>query len=119
MKKQSKQNDNVFPIKTRRAIGSILSLCLVALLLSGAIISVANDMYAFVKPNKEIAVRLDTPVSDEELSRLLQSKGVIKNGAVFKLYLRSKGKLDKLGTLTGEWTLNSNMSYREILLEIF
>ena len=119
MKKQSKQNDNVLPIQARRAIGSILPICLAALLLSGLIVSVANDMYAFVKPDEEIAVSLDAPVSAKELSRLLQSRGVIKNGAVFGLYLRSKGKLDKLGTLTGEWTLNSSMSYREILLEIF
>ena len=102
----------------RRAFGVLIPLCLLSLLIACLVISVANDMYAFVKPDVEITVNIPSPMSDKQLSRLLQQNGVINNAAVFSLYLRSKGASEKLGNLSGEIKLNSNMSYREILLEI-
>ena len=118
---EDRQNgqEQISPIDFKRAFGAVLPLCLVALMLAGLVISVANDMYAFVKPDEKITVTVDSPVSDGELAGLLKKSGVIENDIAFRLYLRSKNKLEKLSTLTGEWSLNSNMSYREIMLEIF
>lgn len=106
-------------ITTNRAFSILLPLCLFSILLSGILISVFNDVYAFIKPDADITVYVSSPLSDTELSVLLQKNGVIKNPTVFKLYLRSKGLSDKLSEMTGEWVLNSNMSYREIVLELF
>ena len=58
-------------------------------------------------------------ISPKELSTLLREKGIIKNDLVFALYLRSKNKTDSISTLRGEFTLNSAMSYREILQVLF
>ncbi len=104
---------------TRRALGIVVPLFLLSVLLACIIISVANDMYAFVKPDKAATLTVPSPITDKQLSHMLKDIGIIKNDFVFYLYLRSKGKSDDISLLLGEWTLNSNMSYREILLEIF
>ncbi len=106
-------------ISKSRALSVLLPLCLFSILLAGIIISLANDVYAFVKPDAEISLTLSSPVSDTDLSKLLQKSGVIKNPTAFKLYLRSKGLSERAAKITGEWILNSNMSYREIVSEIF
>ncbi len=113
------KNTHEGAIATRRAFSVLLPLCLFSILLAGIIISVANDVYAFVKPDSEISLTVSSPISDTDFSKLLQKSGVIKNPTVFKFYLRSKGLSEKLSGITGEWVLNSNMSYREIVSEIF
>lgn len=113
------KNTHEGAISTNRALSVLLPLCLFSILLAGILISVANDVYAFVKPDSEISLTLSSPLTDTELSKLLQKNGVIKNPTVFKFYLRSKGLSEKLSGITGEWVLNSNMSYREIVTEIF
>ena len=119
MKKNTKRYDEYPPITKKKALGLIVPLCLFSILISSLVISVANDMYAFVKPDTDIVFTVDSPLSPKELSHMLMKKGVIKNDIAFLLYLDSKGKSDKVDLILGEWTLNSNMSYREILLEIF
>ena len=106
-------------IATSRAFSILLPLCLFSILLSGIIISVFNDVYAFIKPDSDVTITVSEPLSDTAFSDLLQKNGVIKNPTVFKLYLRSKGLSDRLSGITGEWVFNSNMSYREIVLELF
>ena len=106
-------------IATNRAFSILLPLCLFSILLAGILISVFNDVYAFVKPDSDVTISVYTPMSDTELSKLLQENGLIKNPTVFILYLRSKGLSDRLSDISGEWVLNSNMSYREIVLELF
>lgn len=102
-----------------RAFSILLPLCLFSILLAGIIISLANDVYAFVKPDGEIPLTISSPMTDSELSSLLGKCGVIENPTVFMLYLRSKGLSGKASEITGEWVLNSNMSYREIILALF
>ncbi len=106
-------------VSARRAFGIIIPLFLLSALIACLIISVTNDMYAFVKPDREEKLTVTSPITDKQLSLILKEKGIIKNDFVFYLYMRSKGKSDDISLLLGEWTLNSNMSYREILLEIF
>ena len=106
-------------ISARRAFGILVPLFLVSLLIACLIISVANDMYAFVKPDRSVIITVSEPITDRQFSELLQKSGVIKNDFVFYLYLRSKGKSDDVSLVIGEWTLNSKMSYREILIEMF
>lgn len=113
------QTDRTAKISTRTAFGALVPLMLLALMLAGIVISVANDMYAFVKPDENIGVKIIAPLNDSELSKLLRESGVIENELIFTLYLRSKHKDGLVPSLTGEWTLNSNMSYREILSELF
>ena len=105
-------------IAYKRGIGVVISLFLVSLFLAGALWSVVNDMYAFIKPDAEITVELKAGMSAFRFAELLRENGVISNSAVFTLYLHSKNKSDEISELSGKWYLNSSMSYREILKEI-
>lgn len=103
----------------KSAFGILLPLCLAAALLAGAVISVANDVYAFVKTDGQVELRIDEPLDEKAFALLLQERGVVSNPFCFRLYLRSRVDQQQLSALTGEWTLNTNMSYREIILTIF
>ncbi len=101
--------------KIRRACSVIVPLCFFSIILAAAIISVANDMYAFIKPDTEVNLTLDSPETVYSAARTLGENGIINNPASFSLYVLSKGAEDKILNFSGELTLSSSMSYREIL----
>ena len=100
----------------RYAYAYITVLTLLALLLAGILISVTNDLYAFVKPDAPITLHIDTPRDLRQVAQELDRFGVIRNPAIFEWYVRSKGATERIESFTGELFLNSTMSYREILL---
>ena len=102
----------------RRVFGSIAVLTLWAILFSATLLSVANDMYAFIKPSDPISVTVSEPMKTRDLSRLLSHHGVINNPTVFSLYLRAKQRTEQAEAFVGTLELNSDMSYREILAEL-
>ena len=116
MEENTKQQSN---ITVSRALGCVVPLLVCSLFIAAAIISVANDMYAFVKPAGEVTVSVDSELDTASLSKLLAKSGVVKNPTVFRLYMLSKGYGDDVPYLRGQWTLNTNMSYRNIVFEIF
>ena len=99
----------------RRAFRCVLVLCLMAILFSALLISVVNDLYAFIKPKHEFALQVDSPRSLRDLSLLFEQEGLIANPTVFSIYVRLKGKTEMVESFVGSAYLNSNMSYREIL----
>ena len=106
-------------ITLKRALEELIPIFLASALMAGAIISLANDTYAFVKSDKPATLTISSPITDTQLSRSLKESGVINNELAFLLYIRAKGKSEDVSLLLGEWSLNSNMSYREIVNEIF
>ena len=80
-------------------------------------ISLANDVYAFVKSDIPTTLYIDGSESIDGISKQLKKGGIIKNPNIFKLYILSKGKQDALESFSGEIKLNSNLSYRQILYE--
>ena len=119
MKSNDPQNFTTDKQSRKNAFGKIIPLALVALLFAGAIISIANDMYAFVKPSNDILFSVTDISSNFQLSRQLRKNNIIKNDIAFALYLKSKGVACDTCALSGEWLLNSSMSYREIYAEMF
>ena len=107
------------PLSYRRALAFVVPICVFSLFLAAAVISVANDIYAFVKADNEIEISVTSSLDASEFATLLGKRGVVKNPFAFELYLRSKGRDGEIPYLRGQWTLNSNMSYRDIILEIF
>ncbi len=119
---QSKKNYNgtatpVTQHTVKRVFGVVVPLCFAAFFISALIISVANDMYAFVKPDKEITLEINHD-SVRELSGKLEESGVINNPHIFEFYIRSKNLQNSLENISGSFTLNPSMSYRTIILEI-
>ena len=100
----------------RLAFSSITVLCLLALLFVALAISVANDLYAFVKPNRAVSFTVEEPTSLKELSAALERQGIIANPTVFRVYVNHQGRTELLENFCGTLTLNSAMSYRQILL---
>ena len=96
----------------------VIMIVLLSALIALAVISVANDMYAFVKPDGKVTLRIDEPIGLMELSHKLQDEGVIKNPTVFSLFIKSKGRKEKLEEFVGEVALRQDMSYREIMLAL-
>ncbi|MBQ9085742.1 MAG: hypothetical protein IJY47_00985 [Clostridia bacterium] len=103
----------------RFALSKVLTLTLLSLLIAGTLISVTNDLYAFVKPNRPITVTLETPLPLSELSQMLGEAGVVANPTVFQWYADYKEKKEALEQFHGTLELNSAMSYREILAAFF
>ena len=104
--------------KARKVLSVIAPLYFFALLISAVIISSANDVYAFCKPQVSATISIEHPLCLGEFSELLSQHGIISNEAVFRLYVSSKNAEQKIENFTGEITLSSNMSYREILSNI-
>ena len=99
----------------RYALSKISVTVLLAVLVSAILISVFNDVYAFVKPDFHCDLELSSPVTATELSVLLQENGIIENPHVFLIYASITGKTKDLSCFCGTAELNSDMSYREII----
>ncbi len=103
----------------KSALGRILPLFLLCVLLAALLVSIFNDIYAFVKPNGEAHIVLSSPVDKWGLCEMLYERGVISRRLSFYVYLCRGNFAERLSSLTGEWTLCTNMSYREIVAEFF
>ena len=99
----------------RLAFSKITVLSLTALLVAAIVVSVTNDLYAFVKSDREITLSIDEPHSLKHLSKAMEEQGVIANPTVFCLYVQAKDQSDLLEDFCGTLTLNSSMSYRQIV----
>ena len=100
----------------RLALAHLVRIVLIALLCVGILISVVNDLYAFVKPDRALTLSLDAPQTLGELAKTLARQGVIKNPTVFTLYVKGRGRQELRESFSGELLLNASMSYREILI---
>ena len=99
-----------------RIVAVIIPLCFFSVFVAAAVISLSNDMYAFVKPDKTINVVFsEEPRSLYSTAKQLDDYGVIENPAIFSLYVKSKNAEERVSAFSGELELNSSMSYREIL----
>ena len=102
----------------KRIFGTVFTMALVAVFIACFAIALANDIYAFIKPDGAITLSVDTPLSLPEISHMLEDCGVISNPYAFTLYVRSKDKAELLESFVGNAELDRSMSYREILLAI-
>ena len=111
----NKKGSDAFRQAVKRAMARIIPLCLFAVLIAGTVCSVANDVYAFVKEDNDILISFESPLSVDDKIRVMSDNGVFENPHVFKLYVKLKHKEALVEGFAGEMTLNSSMSYREIL----
>ena len=110
-------SDRASAKKIARALSVIIPLCFFSLLISLFIAFSANDIYAFVKPSGEVTLELSGERTLFECATLLEEHGVIKSPALFTLYVRSRGAESQLTSAVGDVSLDTSMSYREILKE--
>lgn len=102
----------------KNAFERIIIITLFSLFLAALLLSVVNDIYAFVGPSGAVLISVEAPTTLYRLSQELSRNGVINNPAVFCLYIRSKGRADRLESFSGDVVLNRDMNYREIMLAL-
>ena len=126
----AEQNDDFFGNKTFSESGStvmalikgiiyIAFIIVAASFLAYFAISFVNDVFAFVKEDKEITVTIPEYVTSDELAEILGDAGVINHPGVFRIYAKLKGVDEKEETykfVAGTYTVNSNMNYDNLFL---
>ena len=101
--------------RMRRIAAVIFPLFFLSLLFAAIVISLTNDIYAFVKPNKTVTLELSESLEVSDVAEILGNAEVVNNPGIFTLYVISKGAEERITNFSGEIILNSSMSYREIL----
>ncbi len=89
-----------------------LILVTVALLLTWCVVVAANDINAFVKEDEIIVVTVPKGASVSQIGKILEKNEVIDSQLVFRGYCKFK---KSSGFQYGEYELNSNLSYKEII----
>lgn len=105
--------------KTVRKIVSIILISLILILLVGGI-----SGYMYIKsalkpldPNSGEKVKVEIPMgsSTSEIGQVLEDKGVIKDGRVFRFYVKFKNESD---FQAGKYTFNPTMTLDEIIASL-
>ena len=95
---------------------AFVALC--SYFISKYVISVGNDVYAFVKNDEEITVTIPEGASTEEVAELLCDSGVIKHPKIFKVY--ADYRISKRSYLEGDYAVgdvkvNPMMNYDALI----
>ena len=91
-------------------------IVVVSLLLTMGIVSVCNDVFAFIKPDETIIVSVPQGLSTKQVAKELKKSGIIEHPTVFSLYCKLKKADGKFQY--GEYNLNSNYSYDVIISKL-
>ena len=105
----SRENNRAF-LKQLRYYGLIV---LAALILTFGIITVSNDVFAFIKPDESIIVTIEQGGGTPAIAKALKKAGVIEHPLIFRLYSKLKKADGKYQY--GDYTLNSNLAYDQII----
>ncbi len=122
--------DDFFGRKTFTETGSSVTAIIKAIIYIVFVVSVSaalayfaivfvNDVFAFVKEDKEYEITIPEYVTADEIGDLLGDAGVVNYPKIFKLYAKLKNVDEKEVTYkfeAGTYTVNSNMNYDELLL---
>ena len=98
-----------------KAVVYIVVIGVVSAFLAIAIITAANDIYAFVKPDTPVTITIPENTKLDELADILHDNGIIKYPWLFKLYAQRKHDDQKY--IPGEYTVNGMMNYSTLLSE--
>ena len=96
-----------------KAIIYIMVILVVSGCLSVFIITVANDVFAFVKSDQEITLSIPEGLTVKELGEILEKNGVINNASIFDLYAKLRDKNPSF--VAGEYTVTPSMNYDQLL----
>lgn len=90
----------------------------VSIFISASVIYVANDTFAFVKPDKEITVEIKEGATLGDVANELYEKEVIEYPFIYRIYTKmklSKSSYYSGSFVAGEHVLNSNLGYDKLL----
>lgn len=108
----SKENNKGFWVQIR-FYGLIL---LVSIFLSICVINISNDVFAFIKKDEVAVVTIPKGMSTLDVGKTLEKAGVIEHPNIFRLYCKLKKAEGKFQY--GDYSLNSNFSYDQIISKL-
>ena len=103
----------------RNAFERIIILTLIAIFLAAIVISAANDIFAFVKPDTQVSLNITQGTELDDIARSLKNAGIINNPSLFSAFVRSRGNEEKVKSFVGNITFYGKMSYREIMTSFY
>lgn len=98
-----------------KAVIYIIFVLVVSAFLSLTVITVANDVYAFVKSDEVVEVTIPEYATLEEVSEILYKNDIIKYPTIFKLYAVAEN--DDGEFLAGTYSVTPMMNYDTLLGE--
>lgn len=102
-----------------KAVIYIAVVLIISAYVSYYAITIANDVFAFVKNDREVTVNIPENATDKEVAYLLEKNGLISYDWMFELYLIYKTDGDSPNTyIPGEKKLNSTMNYNQLIAEL-
>lgn len=111
------------PVRRSSALSSLLKAIIyivfvltVSIFASYFIISVGNDVFAFVKPDTQITVNVPEFATIDNIADILSEKGVIKYPFFFKLY--AVLRKDNGAYVAGEYIVSPSMNYDQLRTEL-
>lgn len=82
----------------------------VSMFLASFIIIAANEVFAFVKPDRTAVIELGEDATASEVAELLEDAGIIEYPTLFKLYCTVSNATFK----SGKYEINANLDYSAI-----
>ncbi|MCL2771906.1 MAG: endolytic transglycosylase MltG [Oscillospiraceae bacterium] len=100
-----------------KAILYIAGVILVSVIIAYNIISVANDVFAFVKTPVSISVTIPENATIEDISKILYDHKLIKYPSIFNFYSHYREKNNDWQFVAGTYPVSSDMNYDELAAE--
>jgi len=102
-----------------KAVIYITVVLIISAYVSYYAITIANDVFAFVKNDREVTINIPENATDKEVAYLLEKNGLISYDWMFELYLIYKTDGDTPNTyIPGEKKLNATMNYNQLIAEL-
>ena len=95
-----------------KAVLYMIFVVVASVFLAIGIISVGNDVFAFVKNDVSIDVRIPEYATLDDITEILYENEVIEYPTIFKLYAQLKKDVDDF--LAGDYVVSPNMSYDDL-----
>jgi len=91
----------------------LLCIVLISVVISYFAIDVGNDMFGFVKQDKEVTVTVGDKQDVDDISGMLKQSGIIRHPKIFSMYVSMSKSEDDIHP--GDYTLNTNMTYSQVV----
>ncbi|MBE6606409.1 MAG: endolytic transglycosylase MltG [Ruminococcaceae bacterium] len=98
-----------------KAIIYLVAVLAVSIMLSVMIISVANDIFAFIKDDEAVTVVVPENCDTNTLAEILADAGAIKHPSVFSAYIKFKNKEGEY--LPGTYQVSPSLNYDYMIYE--
>lgn len=120
VKKRSKKKNKINHTKTMGQVFlgvliSVTAIC-IGVFLSVKVIGAMRDITGMAKSHKEIDLEITEDMSVEQIVESLHENGIIEMPSLMKMYINFTKNKD--GFLNGPHTINSNMSYNNIIASL-